>query len=171
MFKTLTIYYSRRGNNYYGNTIKYLEKGNCEIAAGFIHEAVGGDIFEIDTVEPYDEDYHKCCAQAKVEADNNVRPAIKATLPSLDDYDLIFVVFPCWYATCPMCVFTFLDQFDLTGKRLAPLCSNEGSGMGKSERDLQKLYPTAKILPGLPVRGCKTVESKTTIVNWAKKNL
>ena len=47
---TLIIYYSRRGENYWNGTIKNLAKGNTEIAAEFIKNAVGGELFEVQTV-------------------------------------------------------------------------------------------------------------------------
>lgn len=53
----------------------------------------------------------------------------------------------------PAAVFTFLEQFDFTGKVIKPFCTHEGGGMSRSERDLYRVCPTAAIVPGLPVRG------------------
>lgn len=60
MAKNLIIYYSRKGENYVNGSIKKLSKGNTEIVAEFIQKAVGGDLFEVDTVKPYSEDYTAC---------------------------------------------------------------------------------------------------------------
>ena len=49
----------------------------------------------------------------------------------------------------PMCMFTLLEKYDLTGKTLIPFCTNEGSGMGGSERDLKNLCKGATVKPGL----------------------
>lgn len=38
----LIVYYSRKGENYWGGEIRDLEKGNTEIVAEMIQEAVGG---------------------------------------------------------------------------------------------------------------------------------
>ena len=54
MSKNLIIYYSRKGENYWNGSIKNIAKGNTEIVAEFIQKAVGGDLFEVDTVKPYD---------------------------------------------------------------------------------------------------------------------
>jgi flavodoxin len=70
-----------------------------------------------------------------------------------------------------MCVFTFLDHYDLTGKKLAPLCTNEGSGLANSVSDLQKNYPTAVVTEGLSVRGHQAQESEDMIAEWAKSVL
>lgn len=59
MANILTVYYSRKGENYFPDGIKFISKGNTEYAAEFIHKAVGGDLIEIDTVKPYSADYSK----------------------------------------------------------------------------------------------------------------
>ena len=68
-----------------------------------------------------------------------------------------------------MCVFSFLDHFDLSGKRIVPFCTNEGSGMGSSERDLANSYPTATVERGLSVTGNKAEQSKDKVVAWAEQ--
>ena len=60
MSKNLIIYYSRKGQNYVNGSIKELKKGNTEIVAEFIQKAVGGDLFEIETVREYSKDYMTC---------------------------------------------------------------------------------------------------------------
>lgn len=168
MAKILTVYYSRKGENYMPGGIAHLEKGHTERAAEFIAHELGTDIFEIDTVKPYAENYRACCAEAVEEMKSGARPAIKNFGKEIDDFDVIFVCYPCWCGTAPMCVFTYLEHFDFTGKKVAPLCSNEGSGMGNSEADLARSCPGATILPGLSVRGHETVQRKDEILAWAK---
>ena len=65
MSKILIAYYSRKGQNYVNGDIKDLAKGNTEIIAEFIQKAVGGDLFEIDTVKEYPIDYTECTNVAK----------------------------------------------------------------------------------------------------------
>lgn len=168
MENILIVYYSRKGQNYFGGSIRNLEKGNTEIAAEFIQKAVGGDLFEVDTVKPYSADYTTCTQEAQEELRNNARPELKEYLDSLDGYDTIFVGFPNWWGTMPMAMFTFLERYDLTGKRVIPFCTNEGSGMGSSERDLKKLCVGATVERGLAIRGCETAKSEQKIAQWAK---
>lgn len=165
----LTIYFSHKGETYFPDGIKTVEKGNTEIAAQYVHKAVGGDLFEIQTINPYSVEYRKCCTQAKSEADANARPEIKNLPDNISEYDTVFVCYPNWCGTTPMCILSFLDNYDLSGKKLAPLCTNEGSGMGNSERDLKKLYPTATFAEGLSVRGHQVKISQNVIAEWAKK--
>ena len=73
----LTVYYSRKGKNYWNGSIVDLKKGNAETAAEFIQKAVGGELFEIETTSPYPDDYQQCCAQAQKERKEIARPEIK----------------------------------------------------------------------------------------------
>ena len=93
----LIIYYSRKGQNYFGGAIQSIEKGNTEICAEYIRKAVGGDLFEIDTVKPYSEDYMTCTEEAKAELRANARPELKNMLTDVSQYDNIFVCGPCWW--------------------------------------------------------------------------
>ena len=170
MANTLVVYYSRKGENHMHGGVQVLEKGNTEYAAEYIRDALGADIFEIDTVKPYAENYRECCMEAVAEAKANARPAIKGYVEDIRPYDTIFVCYPCWCGTAPMCVFTFLEHYDLTGKKIVPLCTTEGSVMAHSEQDLQSACPGATVVPGLPVKGHQAKDSQAQIAAWAKEN-
>lgn len=168
MKNVLVVYYSRKGENHTPDGIRVLEKGNTEYAAEYIQKALGADIFEIDTVKPYAANYRECCMEAIAEAKAGARPEIKSFVDDIAKYDSIFVCFPCWCGTAPMCVFTFLEHYDLTGKTIIPLCTNEGSGMANSEKDIANSCKGAMVVPGLSVRGHQAKDSEETIAAWAK---
>ena len=168
MENILIVYYSRKGQNYWAGSIRNLEKGNTEIVAEMIQEAVGGDLFEVDTVKPYSADYTACTQEAQAELKSNARPELKKYLDSLDGYDTIFVGYPNWWGTMPMAMFTFLEHYGLSGKRIIPFCTNEGSGMGSSERDLKKICTGATVERGLSIRGCEAAKSEKKVSDWAK---
>lgn len=168
---TLIIYYSRKGENYWNGTIKNLAKGNTEIAAEFIKNAVGGDLFEVQTVREYAKDYYACIDEAQRELRARARPPIKAFPEDIDRYDNIFIGYPNWWGTMPMAMFTLLEHFDWAGRKIIPFCTNEGSGMGSSERDLAKACPGATIARGLSIHGAETLRSEKKIADWAKKSM
>ena len=85
----LIIYYSRKGENYFNGSIKKLSKGNTEIVAEFIQKAVGGDLFEVETVKKYSDDYYKCTEEAKAEIREKARPELKKYLEDISKYDNI----------------------------------------------------------------------------------
>ena len=165
----LIVYYSRKGQNYWNGSIKDLKKGNTEIVAEFIQKAVGGDLFEVEMVKPYAEDYYVCIDEAQKELRANARPEIKAYPDELNKYDTIFVGYPNWWGTMPMAMFTLLEKFDLTGKKIVPFCTNEGSGMGSSERDLIKLCKGANVVKGLSVHGAESAQAEKQVSEWVKK--
>jgi flavodoxin len=169
MSKALVVFYSRKGENYMPGGIQVLEKGHTAYAAEFIQKALDADLFEIDTVKPYAENYRECCMQAVEETKTNARPEIKGYLADVSQYDTIFVCFPCWCGTAPMCVFTFLERYDLAGKKIVPLCTNEGSGLANAPKDLAKSCPDAVIAPGLSVRGHQVKDQEEMIAAWARE--
>lgn len=168
MAKNLILYYSRKSENYFNGCIKSIEKGNTEIAAEFIQKAVGGDLFEIDTVKPYNEDYYICIEEAKAELNSNARPELKNYIDSIDEYDNIFVCGPCWWGTFPCAVFTQLEKLDFTGKKVMAVMTHEGSGLGSSENNLRKICTGASFGKGIAVHGAETLNSEKKIADWAK---
>lgn len=171
MAKILTVYYSRKGENYVNGSIKSITKGNTERVAEFVQKAVGGDLFEVQTVHEYDKDYYKCIDEAKKELREKARPEIKSYPEKFESYDIIFVGYPNWWGTMPMCMFTLLEHFDLSGKTIIPFCTNEGSGMGVSERDLKNLCHNATVKSGLSVHGAESEQSEAKVSSWAKASV
>jgi flavodoxin len=87
---------------------------------------------------------------------------------SIDDYGVIILGYSNWWGTMPMPVFTFLEKYDFTDKIILPLCTHEGSGMGRSESDIKKLCPNSKVLKGLAIRGGNVNDSEKDIADWLK---
>ena len=171
MAKKLIIYYSRTGENYWNGSIKNIAKGNTEIVAEFIQKAVGGDLFEIETVKTYAADYYTCIEEAQQELRAQARPELKQYLDSIVEYDNVFVCGPCWLGTYPMAMFTQLEKLDWTGKKVLAVMTHEGSGLGSCERDLKKICAGASFGKGLAVHGADASKSENDVAAWAKNIL
>lgn len=167
MSKALIVYFSRTGENYVGGKIRRLEIGNTKIAAQMLQKATGADLFEIQMAQPYPDGYMACIQEAKKDLEENVRPQLVSFPDSIDGYDTIYLCYPNYWGTMPMAVWTFLEHFDFSGKTIKPLCTNEGSGMGRSEADLKKLCPGAKVEKGLPIVGGEAAKAQSAIAHWA----
>ena len=89
---------------------------------------------------------------------------------SIDEYDTIVLAYPNYWGTMPMAVFTFLEHYDFSGKTILPLCTNEGSGMGGSERDIRRAGPGAVVKSGLPITGSSAADSKEAVKRWLSAN-
>lgn len=168
MAKNLIAYYSRKGQNYVNGDIKNLVKGNTEIIAEFIQKAVGGELFEIDTVKNYPVDYTECTVVAKEELQKKLRPELKKYLGSIEEYDTIYLGYPCWWGLPPMAVFEFLEHYNFNGKTIRPFTTHEGSGLGGSISQIKKACPTANVLSGLVIHGASAANSENQVTKWAK---
>lgn len=162
----LVAYFSRAGSNYVSGAIRHLPIGNTEIAAKRIAELTGADLFKIEPVTAYSEDYSECIEEAKRDLKREARPELKAYPERIGQYDTIYLGYPNYWGTMPMAVFTFLERFDFSGKTIKPFCTHEGSGMGRSEADLRRLCGGAAIGAGLAIRGCEVKDAATLIRQW-----
>lgn len=169
--KNLIIYYSRKGENYVNGNIVHLEKGNTQICAEFIQQAVGGDLFEVRTIHNYSSDYTACTKEADKEVKENARPELKEYLDNIDEYENIFICGPCWWSTYPMPVFSLLERLDFSNKKVMPLMTHEGSGLGNSQKDLKKICKGACFGQGIAIHGADAKSSYPAIESWARKNI
>lgn len=167
--KSLIAYFSRKGNNYVGSSIVNLPIGNTEVIAKKIQELTAGNIFKINTVKSYPEDYTETTNEAQEEKTENARPELIEKIDEMDSYDVIYIGYPIWWGTMPMAVFTFLESYDFSGKTIVPYCTHEGSGMGSSERDIKRLCPNARVLSGLAIRGGSVDRADKDVANWLRK--
>lgn len=167
--KSLSVYYSRKGSNYLGGNIVNLPIGNTEVIARKIQGLTESDLFQIQTVKPYPEDYTETTRLAQDELSGNARPELTEMVADMDSYEVIYLGYPNWWGTMPMAVFTFLESYYFSGKTIVPYCTHEGSGLGSSERDIEKLCPTAKVLSGLAIKGGNVGRADNELANWLKK--
>ncbi|MDO4416195.1 MAG: flavodoxin [Erysipelotrichaceae bacterium] len=170
MNKTLIAFFSRADENYFGGAMRYVKVGNTEIVCNLIKEMIDADTFKIEMKNPYSPVYMTCIDQAKKDLKENARPELVRMPQSIDEYDTIILAYPNYWGTMPMAVVTFLENFDFSGKTILPLCTNEGSGMGHSERDIKKYAPGAKLAKGLSVTGSEAANSKSSTERWLKAN-
>ncbi|MGN0904042.1 MAG: flavodoxin [Alphaproteobacteria bacterium] len=114
----------------------YSWSGNTRKAAEAIQAATGGDLFEIQTAQPYPEVYRALTDQAKKEIADGYRPALKNKVPDISGYDVVFVGSPNWWGTIAPAVSTFLGEYDLSGKTVVPFVTHGGGGVQRTVSDL-----------------------------------
>ena len=170
MAKTLIAFYSRADENYFGGAMRYVKVGNTEIVCGIMKELLPADYFKIEMKNPYSPVYMTCIEEAKKDLRAKARPELVSMPESIDGYDTIILAYPNYWGTMPMAVFTFLENYDFSGKTILPLCTNEGSGMGGSERDLRRACPGANVKSGLSITGSNAADSKESVRRWLSAN-
>ena len=170
MRKTLIAFFSRADENYFGGAMRYIKVGNTEIVCNLIKEMISADTFRIEMKEPYSPVYMTCIEEAKKHLREKARPELVRYPDSLEEYDTVILAYPNYWGTIPMAVATFLERYDFTGKTILPLCTNEGSGMGGSEKTIRQCAPGAIVKKGLPVTGSYAAESGESVRRWLKAN-
>ncbi len=116
--------------------------------------------------KPYAEKYNECINEAQQDQRVKARPHLAALPQSLEQYDVIYLGYPIYWGTMSMAVFTFLAHFDFAGKTIRPFCTHEGSGLGSSVPDIQKICPGAKVGKGLAIHGSRIKVSENEVKNW-----
>jgi flavodoxin len=150
--------------------ITYFSRtGNTREIANQIHEIVGGEIIELQTVKPYPEDYEAIKKQAMQELDSGFKPELKTKVKEIRSYDVIFVGTPIWWSTMSTPVKSFLSQYDLSGKTIVPFVTHGGSGLGRSISDIQALCPHSTILDGLAVWGKEAKTARNDVSAWVHR--
>ena len=164
----LIAYYSRAGENYFGGSYRRIPVGNTRRVAEQLASLTGGDLLELRQAHPYSDDYRTCVAQARADWQQSVRPELLGLPKDLAGYDRIYLGYPNYCGDMPMAVYTFLEHFDWSGKRIHPFCTHEGSGMSGTEGKIAKTCPGATVCKGLAIHGSHIEDSRKAIQTWAE---
>ena len=143
--------------------------GNTRKIANQIHDVVGGDLFEIVSVEAYPRDYDECVEQAKRELDASSMPKLKSEVEDIGSYDVVIIGYPNWWGTIPRPVASFLSKCDSSRKRIAPFCTHGGDRLGSSVEDIHKICPHAIVSEGLAIRGGDARDMKHSLSEWLRR--
>ncbi len=150
--------------------VYYSWSGNTRYAANIIKDILKCDILEVLPEKPYPSDYNETVAIAKKEADAEFKPKIKTKISNLQEYGTIILGSPNWWGSIASPIRTFLAENDMSGKKLVPFMTHEGSRMGRSIKEVKKLCPKSEILDALPIRGGSVKGSKAEIEKWLRLN-
>ena len=139
--------------------------GNTEAVAQEIQAQTGADLFEIVPAEPYTDDYDELLDIAQEEQSSDARPAIAETV-DLSGYDTVFLGFPNWWGDMPMILYTFLDEYDLSGKTIAPFNTSGGSGFSGSLDTIAEMEPDAEITEGISLGSEEAEDCADEVAEW-----
>ena len=167
--KVLIVYFSRTGENY---NVGNVEVGNTAIMASYMKEYLNADSFEIVPVNKYPDSYDECLKVATKEKEEDARPAIESKLDDVSKYDTIFIGYPIWWGEIPQIVYTFMEEYDLSGKTIIPFNTHEGSGSAGTYITIKnKLAKSNVNTNGLALQGkvARTDKGKEKTINWLKE--
>ena len=135
--------------------VYYSATGNTEEAANMIADATGGDLFELEPVEPYtDDDLNYGDENSRVSqeyADESLRDVelVSTTVEGFEEYDTVFIGYPIWWQVAAWPVDSFVENNDFTGKTVIPFCTSASSGIGESGQLLADMAGTGDWQEGM----------------------
>ena len=128
--------------------VYYSATGNTQNVANTIADITGGDLFELEPVEPYtDEDLNYSDENSRVSREHedeslqNVE-LTSTTVDNWDSYDTVFIGYPIWWGEAAWPVDSFVENNDFTGKTVIPFATSASSGMGESGQLLADMAGT-----------------------------
>lgn len=159
--KTLVAYFSWSGND--------------RQMARWIADETGADLFRIVPKESYGTDYNAVADRAKAEKESGTRPELSTHIDeeTMKNYDVIYLGFPIWWYDLPTPVWSFLEEYDLSGKTIIPFFSHAGSSDGaNSLTRISELAKGAEVHSdkALSIRGSSVASSEEKVREWAKEN-
>lgn len=145
-----------------------VKLGSCEFVAKVVQETIGGDLFQIETVQQYPLDHDPLVDQAADEKAQEARPELAAQLGNIDQYDTVILGYPNWWADLPMPVYTFLEEYDFAGKTIIPFVTHGGSGFSNTVGTIAALQPGATVSENtLSIARGDVVNCEETVIDWA----
>ncbi|MCM1194119.1 MAG: flavodoxin [Lachnospiraceae bacterium] len=141
--------------------------GNNQYIAQIIQRETGGDLFSIETVQEYPTTHEPLLEFAYEEKSDNARPELASHIENADSYDVIFLGFPNWNADLPMPLYTFLEEYDFSGKRIIPFTTHGGSGFSRTIQTISELQPDAAVISeGLSISRNNVPGAENDVVDW-----
>lgn len=142
-------------------------QGNTEFIANEIQKNLGGDLFEIKTVKKYPETHNSLLEDAYKEKSDDARPKLATKIENLDQYDYIFIGYPNWNSDLPMPLYTFLEQYDFSGKTIIPFVTHGGSGFSDTIETIKELEPKADVVEsGLSISRDDVADAQDEVKTW-----
>lgn len=144
--------------------------GNTEGVAEEIQNQTGADLFEITMVNPYSSDYNTVLDEAQRDQKAQARPELASHVENMEQYDIVMIGYPNWWASIPMPVASFLEEYDFSGKTILPFCSHGGGRFGQSLTAIAKLVPDATMGEALSIHYSGGSELPDDVAEWLENN-
>lgn len=144
--------------------------GNTEAVAKEIQAQTGAELFEITPAEAYTDDYNNLLDIAREEQRTAARPAIADTVENFEAYDIIYFGYPNWWGDMPMIMYSFLDEYDFSGKTIVPFVTSGGSGFSGTISTIKEMEPEAEVLDGLSLGSAAAANPGGDVSEWLANN-
>jgi len=143
--------------------VYYSRTGHTRAIAEMIQRHTG---VEIETLEPYPDDYDALVAQNVAEQRSGFLPPLRTRIETIGAYDIVFVGSPLWNVRLTPPVRSFLATHALAGATIAPFVTYIVSRLGRAQEDVAELAPEARIINGLAVLGEEAEMAEGAVSIW-----
>ena len=167
--RILVAFFSMSGETY---NVGFVQDGNTKLLANCIAGLVRGDLFQIIGNNKYPDGHMDRINQASTEMAQNLRPKLIYNVNNFGQYNTVFIGYPIWWGKPPMAVFTFLESYDFTNKKVYLFCTHEGRGSSGTFSLIKNKLPTAHVsTDGLEMFGsqARTPSAKNEVQNWLRR--
>lgn len=150
-------------------SVKYLNnsyKGDTEIVAEWIQKQVGGELFSIESTIRYPNNFDDTVDQNEEELADNLHPTLITQVTKISNYDTIFLGYPVWYRDIPIAMYSFIEQYDLSDKKIIPFALHMGGGLGKSVRTIRQMENQAEVYDPLLILDYHVLKSEKEVTDW-----
>ena len=88
----------------------------------------------------------------------------------MEQYDTIFIGFPTWWYDLPQVLYSFFDEYDLSGKTIIPFNSANGSKFSGTIGTIKELEHDAKVIEnGLSVDEGDVAGAELQVKDWLQE--
>ena len=145
-------------------------QGNVKTMAKMIQNKTGGELFSIQVAQGYPTGYDELIDQGGMEKEQSLRPELSNHVENMEDYGIVFLGYPNWWYDMTMPVYSFLEEYDFSGKTIIPFASSAGSGFSETISELQEALPDAEVIEnGLHIPMSAVPQGQEQVENWLKE--
>lgn len=144
----------------------FSDTGNTRKAAKLLQEKTGADMVEIEMKKPYSDEYK----ESQIDLYKEAKPALSTKVDNMEQYDVILLGYPNWWATMPRPVVSFIEDYNMEGKIILPFVSHGSGIFGESVSDLSKLVQKAYVGNGFEFEYGGGSKLSANLSNWLNKN-
>ena len=166
---TMTDTFAQNKNSSKIAVVYYTRSGNTESVALAVRAATGADIFRVETVEPYPEEYRATTKVVQEEIEKEISRPIKPVAIDLSKYDVIILASPTWWYHIAAPLATWIKSVDLSGKLILTCNTHGGSGVINTRDDFEKLLPNCKLGTHFSTYGSVGLKSRG-VTSWLREN-
>lgn len=131
--------------------VYYSLTGNTKEVAETIQAQTNAEIFEIQTVEPYPEEYEDVLALAQEQRDTGALPELEPLELRIEEYDTIFIGSPIWFGDMALPLQKWVTDTSLEGKTIIPFFTSGSSSISGAMNEVEELLPNSTISEGLGI--------------------